>query len=117
MTKTKRKEQPTLFERKDREELKQKAILFALGDFQSRGFELIDRELPLDRLRGAFKRATDNFEVEELSDEESVQVLEDLGARVVKVPSYVAAHPYRITVDEEIANLSLNAYKAERGSD
>ena len=35
----------------------EKILLYALGEFQSRGKVLADRELALDRLRGAFKRA------------------------------------------------------------
>ena len=89
-----------------------KVLLYALGDFQSRGFELIGRKLPLDRLLGAYKRAFEKFEADELSDEKIAETLEKLGAKIDKVPSYVAKHPYRITVYEELADKSLETYKS-----
>ncbi|MEJ7710748.1 MAG: hypothetical protein WKF84_12995 [Pyrinomonadaceae bacterium] len=44
-------------------------VLYALGDFQARGKVLAERDLPLDRLRGAFKRATEKFHLLEFDDE------------------------------------------------
>ncbi|MDQ1524664.1 MAG: hypothetical protein QOE47_2588, partial [Pyrinomonadaceae bacterium] len=34
-------------------------VLYALADFQLRGKALAERDLPLDRLRGALRRAAD----------------------------------------------------------
>lgn len=105
------KNQPTLFDTKTDENETEKIILYALGEFQTRGFELIDRELPLDRLRGAFKRAADHFGYEEFSDEKIADVLKNLGAKIVKVPNYVAKHPFRVTVDAELAIKAAEIYK------
>ena len=90
--------QPTLFETKTENAEIEKVLLYALGDFQSRKKVLANRELALDRLRGAFKRAAEKFGVPELSDEQIAENLEKLGAKVVKVPNYVAKHPFRVTV-------------------
>lgn len=103
--------QPTLFEQKATET--EKIILYALGDFQSRKKVLAERELALDRLRGAFKRAAEVFEVEELSDETIAGQLEKMGAKVVKVPSFVAKHPFRVTVQTELAERAFEFYKTE----
>jgi hypothetical protein len=111
MTDDTNKNQPTLFETKTSENEEEKIILFALGEFQTRGFELIDRELPLDRLRGAFKRAAETFGYEEFSDEKIADILRNLGAKIVKVPNYVAKHPFRITVDAELAINASEIYK------
>ena len=46
--------QPTLFESNLESAQTEEILLFALGDFQQRGFDLVDRELALDRLLGAF---------------------------------------------------------------
>lgn len=105
--------QPTLFDSNSAET--DKVLLYALGDFQNRGFELIDRILPLDRLLGAFKRAFEKFGVDELSDGEIAENLGTLGAKIDKVPSYVAKHPFRITVYGELANRSLEVYKSAEG--
>jgi hypothetical protein len=102
--------QPTLFET-DVADI-EKVLLYALGDFQDRGFELIGRKLPLDRLLGAFKRAFEYFGVDLLSDEKIAENLERLGAKVDRVPNYVAKHPFRVTVFEELANKSLEIYKS-----
>lgn len=90
-------------------------ILFALGDFQSRGKVLAMRELALDRLRGAFKRASEKFGVEELSDDQIAETLENLGAKVKKVPSFVAKHPYRVTISEELAERARTLFLNEVG--
>ncbi|MBS1792606.1 MAG: hypothetical protein JSS81_02060 [Acidobacteria bacterium] len=96
-------DQPTLFEQPAETAETERILLFALGDFQSRKKQLADRELPLDRLRGAFKRAAEKFGVAELPDEKLAETLRKLGARVVEVPSFVAKHPYRVTVPVETA--------------
>jgi hypothetical protein len=103
--------QPTLFESKTTET--EKIILYALGDFQSRKKVLANRELALDRLRGAFKRACEVFGVEELSDEVLAEMLEKLGASVKKRPSFVAKHPYHVTVQNELAERAFEFYNRE----
>lgn len=102
-------DQPTLFESKSAEV--EKIILYALGDFQSRKKILAERELPLDRLRGAFKRACEVFGVEELTDEQIADSLEKLGANVKKRPSFVAKHPFWVTVQMELAERSALFYQ------
>ncbi|MGI8670451.1 MAG: hypothetical protein ACR2J3_11515 [Aridibacter sp.] len=104
--------QPTLFETNTAET--DKVLLYALGDFQDRGFELIGRKLPLDRLLGAFKRAFEHFGVDEISDEKIAETLEKLGAKIDRVPNYVAKHPFRITVFEELADKSSEIYNAQK---
>ena len=103
--------QPTLFEAENETAEIEKVLLFALGDFQSRGKVLADRELPLDRLRGAFKRAADKFGIAELSDELIAESLEKLGAKIVKVQSFVAKHPFRVTVSNDLAENAKEFYK------
>lgn len=95
--------QPTLFEPKTENAEIEKVLLYALGDFQSRKKVLAERELALDRLRGAFKRAAEKFGIDEISDEQIAETLEKLGAKIVKVPSFVAKHPFRVTVSSKIA--------------
>jgi hypothetical protein len=90
--------QPELFEPNTPDAEIEKVLLFALGDFQSRKKVLAERELALDRLRGAFKRAAEKFGIDEPSDERIAEALEKLGAKVVQVPSFVAKHPFRVTV-------------------
>lgn len=96
-------DQPTFFTAVAAEIDNEQVVLYALGDFQSRKKELADRELALDRLRGAFKRAAEKFQIDELSDETIAGILENLGAKVKKVPTFVAKHPFRVTVTAEIA--------------
>jgi hypothetical protein len=103
--------QPNLFEEEETEP--NKIILYALGEFQSRKKVLADRELPLDRLRGAFKRACEKFNLDEFSDEEIAGSLEKLGAKITQVPSFVAKHPFRVIVSSELAEASLKLYKSE----
>lgn len=114
MTDETKSAQPTLFDAKTEDSASEKVILFALGEFQERGFQLIDRELPLDRLRGAFKRATDAFDLAEFSDEKIAEVLADLGANVKKLPSFVAKHPFRVTVNTELAIRASEIYKQQK---
>ena len=106
--------QPTLFDAKSSDAEAEKVVLFALGEFQSRGFELIDRELALDRLRGAFKRAAEDFGFAEFPDEKIAGILGHLGANIKKVPVYVAKHPFRVTVNAELAQNALEIYKQEK---
>lgn len=97
--------QPTFFDKSATEgsiEL-ERLVLHALGDFQARGKVLAERDLPLDRLRGALRRASEAFGIDELSDEQSVAALSSLGAHVRRVPSFFAKHPYRVTVSSDLA--------------
>ena len=78
-------------------------VLYALGEFQSRGKVLAERDLPLDRVRGALRRAADTFGVEMPSDERAVAALVAAGAVVRRVPSFVAKHPFRVIVPTGLA--------------
>jgi hypothetical protein len=88
----------------------EQVVLYALGDFQARGKVLAQRDLPLDRLRGALKRSTEAHGIEELSDEAAVAAFRALGAEVRQVPSFVAKHPFRVIVPVELAERSRHAY-------
>jgi hypothetical protein len=105
--------QPTLFETKSGQGVvdPEQVVLYALGNFQARGKVLAQRDLPLDRLRGALRRASETFDVEDLSDEEAVAVFRSLGAKVRQVPSFVAKHPFRIIVSSELAERAERAYQ------
>ncbi|HEX8289745.1 MAG TPA: hypothetical protein VF556_17320 [Pyrinomonadaceae bacterium] len=102
--------QPSLFEEREKTAEIEKISLYALGEFQSRGKVLAERKLALDRLRGAFKRACEKFGASELSDEKIAENLEKLGARVEKVPSFVAKHPFRITAPAHLAARAKEFY-------
>lgn len=105
--------QPTLFETETKIVDAEKIVLYALGEFQRRKKELIGRALPLDRLRGAFRRAAEAFSTDELSDETLAGELERLGAKIVRVPLFVAKHPFRITVYAELATRALEFYQKQ----
>lgn len=110
-------EQPNLFDvQTDAPEI-ERILLHALGEFQSRGKKLAERELPLDRLRGAFKRAAEKFGTAEFSDEELAKHLEKLGANIKRVPSFVAKHPFRVTVQNILAEKSREIYQAHQEND
>jgi hypothetical protein len=81
-------------------------VLYALGDFQARGKVLAGRDLPFDRLRGAFRRATTAFGAPELDDESAAATLDALGAKIRRVPTFVAKHPFRVVVPEPLAEKS-----------
>ena len=81
----------------------ERVVLYAFADFQLRGKTLAERELPLDRLRGALRRAAEVFGVAELSDEAAATAIQTLGGRVRRVPPYVAKHPFRITIPTALA--------------
>jgi len=106
-------EQPSLFEISKAAPDVERITLYALGEFQSRGKVLADRELALDRLRGAFKRATEKFGTEELSDEQIIESLKTLDAKIVQVPSFVAKHPFRVTISQSLAIRAFEFFKAE----
>ncbi|HEX8367516.1 MAG TPA: hypothetical protein VF604_03030 [Pyrinomonadaceae bacterium] len=103
--------QPTLFETGTQNVELERLALYALGEFQSRGKVLAERELALDRLRGAFKRAAEHFQIAELADERLAETLEKLGAKVVKVPSFVAKHPFRVTAHQALAARAFEFYQ------
>jgi hypothetical protein len=88
-----------------------RVVLYAFADFQLRGKTLAERELPLDRLRGALRRAAEVFGVAELSDETAAAAIQTLGGRVRRVPPYVAKHPFRITVPTEVAERARELYR------
>ena len=105
--------QPNFFERQaqDPSPIAGQVVIRALGEFQARGKLLAQRELPLDRLRGALRRAAESLNVEELTDEQAAAILTDLGANVRQVPPFVAKHPYRVTVQTELAEHVLQVYR------
>lgn len=105
--------QPTLFEpsQKSANQEIEKLTLYALGEFQSRGKILAERELALDRLRGAFRRASEVFQTTEPADEKIAETLEKFGSKVVKLPSFVAKHPFRVTVSADLAARAFEFYK------
>jgi hypothetical protein len=109
-------EQPTLFVEKPRAGARddEALALYALGEFQARGKTLVNRELPLDRLRGALRRAAEAFGVEELRDEAAVASFERLGAQVRRVPPFVAKHPFRVTVPPAVAARAHEFYRQQR---
>lgn len=106
--------QPTLFEQRSKEiadDGGERLALFALGEFQARGKALANRELPLDRLRGALRRACEALGFEEPDDESAVRSFAALGAHVSRVPPFVAKHPYRVTVPPDLAERALKFYE------
>lgn len=105
--------QPKLFEQTTETVALEDVLLYALGDFQSRGKVLANRELALDRLHGAFLRAFAKFGIAELSDEIIVKGLRDLGATVTEVPNFVAKRPFRVRVPERVALASRTSYQAD----
>ncbi len=109
--------QPNLFDAQPETVELETVLLLALGEFQTRGKILANRELPLDRLRGAFKRASDKLARAEFSDAELAQGLEKLGSKVVKVPNFVAKHPFRVTVSGELADAAKIFYQKSIDND
>lgn len=109
--------QPSLFEEKQAKAEIGQVLLYALGEFQARKKVLAERELALDRLRGAFKRAAEKFGIEELSDETIAENLERFGAKVVRLQSFVAKHPFRVTVSKDLAEKSKEFYKKSLEND
>ena len=110
------KVQPTLFDKPGGPAGHEEIVLFALGDFQSRGKILADREIALDRLLGAFRRSAEFFESDHLSDLEIVTQLSALGAKVREVQSFVAKHPYRIEVPKPLAIRAEEMYAIALGN-
>ena len=110
--------QPTFFDREKADGAEaERLVLYAFGEFQSRGHVLAERDLPLDRLRGALRRAADSFGVDELGDEQAVAAMSALGAQVRRVPSFFAKHPYRITVPAALAGRAQDFYRRQKAAE
>jgi len=109
--------QPSLFDVPTKTVNAARLVLYALGEFQARRKVLAERELPLDRLRGAFRRAAEHFETEELSDEQIARELENLGAKIKQLPSFRAKHPFHVTVQTELAQRAFEFYKESVSQD
>ena len=92
-------------------------VLYALGDFQVRGKVLAGRDLPFDRLRGAFRRAAVTFGAPELDDEAVAATLDALGAKVRRVPTFFAKHPFRVIVPEPLAEKSRRFFLETKKTD
>lgn len=107
--------QPTFF---DREKVDggaaERLVLYAFGDFQARGHVLAERELPLDRLRGALRRAAEELGLEELGDEPAAEAMSALGAQVRRVPTFFAKHPFRVTVPAPLAERARDFHRQQR---
>lgn len=103
--------QPTLFDSPPQDVDAEQLALYALGEFQARGKILADRELPLDRLRGAFRRAAEHFQAEELPDERIAAELKNLGAKIKQLPSFRAKHPFHVTVNGELAQRAIEFFQ------
>jgi len=103
--------QPSLFDVPTKTVDAARLVLYALGEFQARRKVLAERELPLDRLRGAFRRAAEQFETEELPDEQIARELENLGAKIQRLPSFRAKHPFHVTVQTELAQRAFEFYQ------
>lgn len=104
--------QPTFFDKNSTGERPnpESIVLRALGDFQARGKVLAERDLPLDRLRGALRRSCEFFGANELGDEDAAEAFSSLGAKVRRVPSFFAKHPYRVTVPTELAERARSLF-------
>jgi hypothetical protein len=111
--------QPTLFERQSKTSNMddERLVLYALGNFQARGLVLAERDLPLDRLRGALRRASETFNAEPLTDEQAVAVLAALGAQVQRRHPFAAKHPYHVIVPTALAERALHAYEEMQAQD
>ncbi len=117
MSKESQTNQPGLFDFDASKTEIEKVLFYALGEFQSRGKILAGRELALDRLRGAFKRAAEKFNLEEFSDEEIAKGLEKCGSKVVRVPNFVAKHPFRVTIQSDLAEKAKQIYQESLNDD
>lgn len=102
--------QPKLFEQSNETVALEDVLLYALGDFQSRGKVLVDRELALDRLHGAFLRSFAKFGIAQLSDKTVIEGLRDLSVTVTEVHNFVAKRPYRVSVNDEICRKAVEQF-------
>ncbi|HEY0173078.1 MAG TPA: hypothetical protein VGB98_18865 [Pyrinomonadaceae bacterium] len=111
--------QTTLFdgEREAKGAAAERVLLYALGEFQVRGKLLAGRDLPFDRLRGAFRRAAEAFGVAEFGDEEAAAALGALGAQVRRVPTFFAKHPFRVLVHAPLAERARAFYLEMKKTD
>lgn len=105
--------QPTFFDKNNDSDGMdaERLVLYAFGEFQSRGKILAERDLPLDRLRGALRRAAHAYGTEELTDDRAATAMNALGARITRVPSYFAKHPFRVNVPQPLAERALTFYE------
>src|SRR5687767_2043455 len=103
--------QPSLFDTAPSAVSVEQVILYALGEFQARGHELAGRELALDRLHAAFVRASEKFGSGQLSDDEIVKVLKELGANVTELQKFVAKRPYRIIVNDVLSRQAIKKWR------
>ncbi|HYH87438.1 MAG TPA: hypothetical protein VEX60_18435 [Pyrinomonadaceae bacterium] len=108
--------QPNFFEKENSsgETDAARVVLFALGDFQARGKVLAERDLPFDRLRGAFRRAAEAFGTDELGDEQTATALTSLGANVRRVPTFFAKHPFRVVVPASLADRAREFFEKQQ---
>ena len=111
--------QPTFFEGESKagEPDTARIILYALGDFQARGKVLAGRDLPFDRLRGAFRRAAEAFGAPKLEDEVVAATLKALGADVRRVPTFFAKHPFRVVVPAPLAEKARSFFLETKKTD
>ena len=49
--------------------------------------------------------------MEEFSDEEIAKGLETLDAKIIKVPNFVAKHPFRVTIQKDLAEQAKQIYQ------
>ena len=106
-------DQPTLYEQNADDIELETVLLYALGDFQSRGHQLAGRELALDRLHGAFLRACERYGIGMPEDKVIADELISIGADVIELPRFMAKRPFRITVSKEIADKAETFFKNE----
>ncbi len=111
MTEREPDNQPGLFDPKESFDARN-VLLYALGDFQDRGFVLEGRVLALDRLLGALQRAYEAFDIARLEDDAVAETLAGLGAKVTKLPGFVAKHPFRVCVERDLAVESLRYFRS-----
>lgn len=111
--------QPTFFDKNEGGEGvdAERLVLHALGDFQARGLVLAGRDLPLDRLRGALRRASEALGAPELNDESAAAAFTALGAKVRRVPTFFAKHPFRVVVPEELARRASEFWRESKQSE
>lgn len=111
--------QPTFFDKESKagDVDAERILLYALGDFQERGKVLAERDLPFDRLRGAFRRAAEAFDTPELADEKAAAALSALGANVRRVPTFVAKHPFRVVVPAHLAERARGFFLETKKTD
>ena len=111
--------QTTLFdgEREAKGAHAERVLLYALGEFQERGKVLAGRDLPFDRLRGAFRRAAAAFGAPELDDESAAATLGTLGANVRRVPTFFAKHPFRVVVPAPLAERARDFFLEMKKTD